>query len=154
MLDTLIRTERDWGALAARLALGVVMFPHGAQKMLGWYGGNGFAATMQFFTESMGIPWILAALAVAAEFFGSLGLILGLLTRVAALGIGSTMLVAILMVHAQYGFFMNWFGNQQGEGFEYHLLAIGLAVALLVRGGGALSLDRLWVSRLRPAGGR
>lgn len=144
MMDRLIRTEDDWGALVARVALGAVMFPHGAQKMLGWFGGNGFSGTIQYFTENMGIPWIFAFLAIAAEFFGSLGLISGLLTRVAALGIGSTMLVAILMVHAPNGFFMNWYGGQQGEGFEYHLLVLGLALVSMIRGGGALSLDRVW----------
>jgi len=147
MIERLIRTEDDRGALVARVALGVVMFPHGAQKVLGWFGGNGFSGTMQYFTDGMGIPWIFAFLAIAAEFFGSLGLIAGLFTRLAALGIAANMLVATLMVHGRYGFFMNWFGNQQGEGFEYHLLAIGLGLALVIRGGGALSLDRFWAER-------
>lgn len=134
MLKKLIQTKDDFLPFVLRLTLGIVMFPHGAQKLLGWYGGFGFSGTMQFFTQTMGIPAIFAFLAIVAEFFGSLGLICGLLTRVAAFGISCVMLVAIFMVHSQYGFFMNWFGNQQGEGFEFHLLAIGIALALMIRG--------------------
>lgn len=147
MLTKLLNTENDYGALIARLALGIVMFPHGAQKVLGWFGGHGFAGTMTFFTETMGIPYLVALLVVLAEFFGSIGLIVGALTRIAALGIGSVMLGAILLVHLPNGFFMNWGGTQAGEGFEYHLLAIGLALALMVRGGGALSIDRIIAGR-------
>ncbi len=147
MLTKLLHTENDYGALAARLALGIVMFPHGAQKVLGWFGGHGFAGTMTFFTETMGLPYLVALLVVLAEFFGSIGLIVGALTRIAALGIGSVMLGAILLVHLPNGFFMNWGGTQPGEGFEYHLLAIGLALALILRGGGALSLDRIIAGR-------
>lgn len=145
MLRKFIHTENDYGALFVRLALGVVMFPHGAQKVFGWFGGHGFAGTMGFFTEVMGIPYILALLVVLAEFLGAIGLIVGALTRIAALGIGSVMLGAIVMVHWPHGFFMNWSGNQAGEGFEFHLLAIGMSLALIVRGAGALSIDR-WLS--------
>lgn len=147
MLNKLLNTENDYGALVARLALGIVMFPHGAQKVLGWFGGHGFAGTMTFFTETMGLPYLVALLVVLAEFFGSIGLIVGAVTRIAALGIGSVMLGAILLVHLPNGFFMNWGGTQAGEGFEYHLLAIGLALILILRGGGALSLDRIIAGR-------
>ncbi len=143
MLKPLINTGDDVSSLVLRLALGAVMFPHGAQKMLGWFGGHGFAGTMHHFTENMGIPYVLALLVVLAEFFGSLGLIAGLLTRVAALGIACVMAGAIAMVHLKFGFFMNWFGNQQGEGFEYHILAIAMALALMIKGGGAASADRM-----------
>jgi putative oxidoreductase len=125
-----------------RLTLAVVMFPHGAQKAFGWFGGHDFKGTMQYFVKS-GIPAPLAFLAIMAELLGPIGLALGLLTRLAALGIAAVMLVAILTVHRPHGFFMNWFGNQQGEGFEYHLLALGLAIALIISGGGAWSLDAL-----------
>ena len=125
----------------ARLALGLVMFPHGAQKMLGWFGGNGFTATIGFFT-GQGIPAPLAFLDIVAEFFGSLGLIVGLLGRVAAFGNFCVMVVAILAVHLPNGFFMNWSGQQAGEGFEYHLLAIALALVVMIGGSGAMSFDR------------
>jgi putative oxidoreductase len=125
-----------------RLTLAVVMFPHGAQKTFGWFGGQGFKATMRSFS-TLGIPAPLGVLAIMAEFLGSLGLAVGLLTRVAALGLAAVMLVAILTVHKPHGFFVNWSGTQQGEGFEYHLLALGLAIALIIGGGGAWSLDAL-----------
>jgi putative oxidoreductase len=140
-LQTLFKTDSALSTLILRLTLGLVFFPHGAQKALGWFGGYGFAATMGFFTGTMHIPALFAFLAIAAEFAGSIGLILGLGTRIAALGIASTMAVAIATVHAQFGFFMNWDGTQKGEGFEYHLLAIGIALALILRGGGKWSID-------------
>ena len=119
------------------------MFAHGAQKMLGWFGGFGFRGTMGFFKEEMKIPSPLAFLAIAAEFFGSLCLLFGFLTRIAALGIAIVMFVAIFAVHLRFGFFANWFGNQKGEGFEFHLLAIALAIVLIAKGAGAFSLDHL-----------
>lgn len=143
LLQRLTRTSSDVAPLVARLALGLVMFPHGAQKALGLFGGYGFSGTMGFFTGQMGIPAAFAALAIAAEFLGSLGLIFGALSRIAALGIAANMLVAIVMVHAKFGFFMNWFGAQAGEGIEYHLLAIGLALIVMVKGAGAWSFDGL-----------
>ncbi len=125
-----------------RLILGIVFFAHGAQKMLGWFGGYGFHGTMGFLTAKLGIPAPLAFLAIAAEFFGGLGLIVGLLGRIAAFGIAVNMLVAIVTVHMANGLFMNWTGQQKGEGFEYHLLAIALCLLIMVKGSGALSLDR------------
>jgi putative oxidoreductase len=117
------------------------MFPHGAQKLLGWFGGGGFAGTMQGMT-GMGLPAVVVFLVILAEFFGSLSLITGVLGRLGAFGILSVMLGALFMVHLPNGFFMNWMGNQKGEGFEYHLLAIGMALAILIRGSGAFSVDR------------
>jgi putative oxidoreductase len=140
-MKAIFRTEDSLPLLIVRLALGVVMLPHGLQKTLGLFGGAGFSGTMGMFT-SQGMPAPLAILVITAESFGSLGLIVGLLTRVAGFGIGSVMLGAIAMVHWQHGFFMNWFGKQAGEGFEYHILALGMALALLVGGGGKASLDR------------
>jgi len=142
MFRKLLGTSDDWVTALMRLVLGVVFFAHGAQKMLGWFGGYGFSGTMGFFTHNMGIPAPLAFLAIAAEFFGGIGLVLGLLSRVAAFGIAVNMVVAVLTVHLPNGLFMNWAGTQKGEGFEYHLLAIALAVAIMVKGGGAASIDR------------
>ena len=129
--------------------LGVVFFEQGAQKMLGWFGGYGFTGTMGFFTGAMHIPALFAFLAIAAEFFGGLGLIFGFLTRIAAFGIFCNMIVAIAMVHHNFGFFMNWAGTQKGEGFEFHLLALGITVFLIIRGAGAASVDRRLSSRVK-----
>jgi len=142
MFKKLVNTDNDIATLVIRVLLGVVFFPHGMQKLLGWYGGYGFIGSMGFFTETLHVPAIFAFLAIMAEGLGSLGLITGLLTRVAAFGIGVNMVVAVYMLHWQNGFFMNWFGNQKGEGFEFHLLVIAIAVALIIKGGGALSVDR------------
>jgi putative oxidoreductase len=142
MLARLFKTDANWVVTIVRVVLGIVFFAHGAQKMLGWYGGYGFSGTMGFFTKTLGIPAPLAFLAICAEFFGGLGLILGLLSRIAALGIGVNMLVAIAMIHRHFGLFANWFGNQKGEGYEFHLLVLALVLAIIVRGAGALSLDR------------
>ena len=116
----------------------MVFFPHGAQKTLGWYGAF---HTMYFF-QQQGIPTVFALLAIAAEFFGALGLLLGFLTRVAAFGICVNMIVAIAMVNFRNGMFMNWTGKQGGEGFEFHLLVIAIAAALMLKGAGAFSVDR------------
>ena len=141
MFRKLLSTSNDTTLTVMRLVLGTVMFAHGAQKMLGWFGGYGFHGTMGFFT-GMGVPAPLAFLAICAEFFGGIGLIVGLLSRVAALGIITNMLVAVATVHVHVGFFMNWAGTQKGEGYEYHLLAIALGLLIAVKGGGALSVDR------------
>ncbi len=137
----LLSTPNDFTLTIVRLVLGIVFFAHGAQKMLGWFGGYGFHGTMGFFTHN-GIPAPLAFLAICAEFFGGLGLIFGLLSRIAAFGIMVNMLVAIATVHRFNGLFMNWFGNQKGEGYEYHLLAIALCLVVMIKGAGALSIDR------------
>lgn len=145
MLDWLFRTDDSGSSIVLRLTLGIVFFPHVAQKMLGWFGGYGFRGTMHFFTQEMGIPTVFAFLAIMAEFLGSIALILGLGTRLAALGIAIVMVVAVLTTHAQRGFFMNWFGNQKGEGFECHLLAFAIAAVLCLKGGGLYSLYGLMV---------
>jgi len=140
MLKSLFKTTDDIVPLILRVLLGAVFFPHGAQKVLGWFGGYGFSGTMGAFTQQMHIPALFAFLAIAAEFAGSLALIAGLFTRVAAFGIAAVMAVAVMM-HWQHGFFMNWSGAQKGEGIEYHLLAAGLALVLIIRGGGKWALD-------------
>ncbi len=142
MFKKLIQTDNDTATMILRVLLGVVFFPHGMQKLFGWFGGYGFGGTYGFFTASLGIPAILAVLAILAEGLGSLGLLSGLLTRIAAFGITMNMLVAVLMIHHKYGFFMNWDGKQPGEGIEYHLLVIAIALALIIRGGGKWSVDK------------
>jgi putative oxidoreductase len=139
-----LHTDGGVVGLVLRVTLAVVIFPHGAQKVLGWFGGHGFRGTMKEFTDS-GIPRVFALLAMSAELLGPLGLAVGLLTRVAAFGIACVMLVAIATVHWPNGFFMNWYGNQRGEGFEYHLLALGIVIALVIVGAGAWSLDGVLV---------
>jgi putative oxidoreductase len=141
MLQKLIRTRDDTALAVIRIALGVVMFAHGSQKMLGWFGGFGFSGTMGFFENQLHIPAPLAFLAIAAEFFGGIGLLVGLLGRVAAFGIAVNMVVAILTVHLPNGFFMNWTGQQKGEGFEYHVLVLAITAAVMLYGSGAWSVD-------------
>src|SRR5213594_3694242 len=148
MLNRLVKTDDDYALTIARLVLGILFFIHGDQLMLGWFGGYGLSGSMAFFTKDLGIPAPFAFLAICAEFFGGLMLIVGLLGRVAALTIICTMAVAVVKVHWQFGLFMNWFGTQKGEGFEYHLLAITIGVVIALRGSGARSLDRL-LARLR-----
>jgi putative oxidoreductase len=143
MIKKLLETNDDIAGFVLRVLLGVVMFPHGAQKLLGWFGGYGFSGTMGFFTGKLGIPAVFAFLVIMSEFFGSLALIAGAITRLAAFGVGCVMLGATLMVHLPHGFFMNWAGKQQGEGFEFHLLAMAIAVALMIIGGGRWSIDGL-----------
>ncbi len=135
------QTDDNWSYLILRLVLGVVIFSHGAQKLLGWFGGHGFSPTLAYFTEKVGLPWIVAFLIIVGESFGALGLMVGFLTRLCALGIICIMLGAITTVHWQNGFFMNWSGQQAGEGFEYHLLVLAISTCLLIFGGGKYSAD-------------
>jgi putative oxidoreductase len=151
MTRRILATDDSTATAILRLVLGLVFFAHGAQKMLGWFGGFGFSGTMGYFTGSMHIPAPLAFLAIAAEFFGGLGLILGFLTRIAAFGIAVNMVVAIITVHSAFGFFMNWNGTQKGEGFEYHLLVLAMTAFLIIRGAGAVSVDRALTSA-KPSG--
>ena len=146
MLSDLFSTDADWTQTIVRLILGVVFFAHGAQKLLGWFGGPGLKPTISMMHEHLGLPVPIALLTVAAEFLCGLGLIFGLLGRVAAVGIAFIMFAAIFMVHARNGFFLNWFGDRKGHGYEYHLLAIALAAVIVARGSGAASLDRLFIN--------
>src|SRR5437899_10646752 len=141
MFRKLITTDDNPATLILRLVLGVVFFAHGAQKMLGWFGGPGFSGSMGLFTGYLHIPAPLAFLAIAAEFFGGLGLILGFLTRIAAFGIAMNMVVAIAMVHSSFGFFMNSTGSQKVEGFEYQLRVLAIIAFLMMRGAGAVSAE-------------
>jgi len=146
MIRKLFSTDNSTATAILRMVLGVVFSVHGAQKMLGWFGGPGFSGTMGFFTGVMHIPAPFAFLVIAAEFFGGLGLILGFLTRIAAFGIAINMVVAIATVHSAFGFFMNWNGTQKGEGFEYHLLVLAMTLFLMICGAGAFSIDRAIVT--------
>lgn len=141
-LATLVRTDDAVAPLIARLVLGLVMLPHGAQKAFGWFGGYGFEGTMGFLTGQVGLPWIVAFLVIAIELVGSVALIVGALGRLAALGVVAVMVGAVTTSHLPNGFFMNWSGQQAGEGFEYHLLALALAAIVLVAGSGRASADR------------
>ena len=143
MFNTLFSANGDWVGLVLRLTIGLILFPHGAQKMLGWFGGYGFSGTMGFFTGTAGLPYIVGLAVILLEFGGSLLLVAGLGTRVIALGIIGLMIGIILTSHLPNGFFMNWYGSQPGEGYEYHLLVIGLAAALLIEGAGRYSMDGL-----------
>ncbi len=147
-MKAIFQTDDRWTGLILRVMLALVIFPHGAQKLLGWFGGNGFEGTMGFFTQQ-GMPWLIAFLVIIGESLGAVALALGFLTRFSAGSIGIIMLGAIAMVHWPHGFFMNWFGQQAGEGFEFHLLVIGTALALVANGGGKWSVDGViakWVS--------
>lgn len=141
MIETLTGTHTDWVVGIARIVLGVIFFGHGAQKTLGWYGGQGLASSMRTFSEHLHLPSILAFLVIAGEFFSGIGLIVGLFSRIAALIIVLTMIGAIAMVHLRFGLFLDWFGSRKGHGIEYHLLVIALGLVVVVKGAGAFSLD-------------
>ena len=143
MLRKLLSTPNDPTLTLARIILAVIFFAHGSQKMFGFFGGRGVTGTIAIFQQTMGIPAPLTILAMTAEVFGAIGLFLGLFSRIAALGVLVVMIIAPFANHLYPNFFMNWTGRQTGEGFEYHLLAIALIVSVLVRGAGALSIDRL-----------
>lgn len=140
ILKNAIKTRDDYSLFVVRVVLGLVMLPHALQKLFGWFGGGGIDGTLGFF-GSIGIPAALGVLAIAAESFGAIGLITGFLGRFAALGVASVMLGAMAKVHLPNGFFMNWFGNQAGEGFEYHLLVLAMTAAIVIGGSGAFSVD-------------
>ena len=150
MWQKLLATRNSLPLAIIRLVLGVVMFAHGAQKLLGWFGGYGLSGAMGFFAH-LGIPAPFGYLAIAAEFCGGLGLILGFLSRIAAFGVLCNMAVAVLTVHINNGFFMNWGGTSKGEGYEYHLLAIAMALAVIIGGAVAPSVDRALSKSGSPA---
>lgn len=141
MKELLFSTGDTWAGFVLRITAGLIMLPHGAQKMFGLFGGYGFSATVNFFTETMKLPWLIAIMVILIEFVGSIGLIVGFGSRVWAVAFIAVMAGAIATTNYTHGFFMNWFGNQQGEGFEYHLLIIGMCIALLLMGSGKYSVD-------------
>ena len=143
MQQLLFSTDNGFTGLILRLTIGLIMFPHGAQKMLGLFGGYGFKATMKYFTETMQLPWFISLIIILIEFLGAIGIFLGFGTKIWAVLFIVVMIGAVVTTNYSNGFFMNWFGNQSGEGFEYHLLVIGLCIALLVTGSGKLALDNI-----------
>jgi putative oxidoreductase len=143
MKNKIFNTNNDITGLILRITLGLILLPHGAQKMLGLFGGYGFTGTMGFFTETMHLPWIIGFLVIVIEFIGALALITGFASRIWSVLTILLFTGIIFTSHLDNGFFMNWFGNQKGEGYEYHLLIIGLSLALFVSGSGKLSVDRI-----------
>ena len=141
MKNKIFRTNNDWTGLVTRLTIGLILFPHGAQKMLGIFGGYGFRGTMGFFTGTMHLPWLIGFLVIIIEFFGSLSLIAGFASRLWSVLVIIEMFGAVITTHLNNGFFMNWAGTQKGEGYEFHLLIIGLALATLIDGSGKFSAD-------------
>lgn len=151
MKNLLTTNANNWTALIVRFTLGVVIFPHGAQKLLGWFGGYGFNGTMNFLTGMAHLPWIVALLVILIEFFGALLLIFGFLTRIAAFGMLANFIGILYTSHLHNGFFMNWANDPNAkQGFEYHLLVIGMSIALLIAGGGKASVDSIITSRKIP----
>lgn len=149
IVNKILNTESSWGATIARLTLGIVLFPHGAQKMLGWFGGYGFTGTMNAFTNQMQLPWIVAFAVVLIELFGSIFLILGLGSRLWSLATTGLFVGIIFTNHLEHGFFMNWYGDQAGEGFEYALLIIGVAITVIINGSGKYAFDTELLERLK-----
>ena len=141
MKQILATNPQNWTALIARLALGITIFPHGAQKLLGLFGGYGFQGTMGFLTGTAGLPYVIALLVILIEFFAPLFLITGLLTRVTAFGVAVLFTGVVITSHLSNGFFMNWTGQQKGEGIEYFIMLFGLVFILLIAGGGKASID-------------
>jgi len=148
MTKKIFQTSNSFALAIIRIMLGLALFPHGAQKLLGWFGGYGFTGTMGFLTGSVHLPWIFAFLVIMIEFFGALLLILGIGTRIVSIGVIVLFAGIIFTSHGQNGFFMNWDGTKPGEGFEYHLLVIGMALALLIGGAGKWSVDQLFQKKL------
>jgi len=146
MTQKIFAADSDLTGFITRLTIGLVMFPHGAQKVLGWFGGPGYANEMKFFTETLHIPWLLAFAVIIIEFLGSISLIIGFASRLWAVAMIFLFLGIIFTAHVDHGFFMNWYGDQKGEGFEYHVLIIGLSLATLVKGSGRYSVDRILVT--------
>jgi putative oxidoreductase len=146
-MKKIFQTNENSAVTILRIVLGIVLFPHGAQKLLGWFGGYGFEGTMGFLTGTTGLPWILAFMVIMIEFFGAIALIFGFATRIVSVGVISLFTGIVFTSHFQNGFFMNWSGQMQGEGFEYHLLVVGIAIALLINGSGRWAVDRVLMKR-------
>lgn len=142
MLNRILKTSDSWSLLVLRLLLGIVIFPHGTQKLFGWFGGYGFAGTMNYFTQTVGMPRLLGFVVILLETFGVVALMAGFATRLMALLFSLLALGIVVTSHIQHGFFMNWYGAQAGEGFEYFILWLGICGALLIAGGGVYSADK------------
>jgi len=140
-MEVLVATSPSWAITVVRVTLGVIFFAHGSQKVFGWFGGYGLKGTTGYFV-STGLPLVVAYAVCFFELLGGIGLVLGLLTRLAALAIITVMTGAIARVHWPHGFFINWeLAAGKGHGFEANLAFIAMAVACVIAGGGAFSLD-------------
>lgn len=142
--------SHDISLLIARVVIGVVVMAHGAQKLLGWFGGYGYAGTIDYFTQTIGIPYLFALLIILTESFGMIALVTGLFSRVLSAGVIFIMAGAIAAEHGKFGFFLNWSGSQGGEGFEYHLLVVALASIVVLGGPGTFSMDHVLSNRSQP----
>jgi len=147
-MHRLTQTDDNYGSIFLRVSFAIMIIAHGAGKLFGVFGGFGFEKTMQIFTEHFHIPWILGLAAFLIEFFSGLAILVGYQTRINAFLLASVMSVAGYF-HLEYGFYMNWFGKKAGEGFEFHILAIGMMLALAMLGGGKYSLDRYKMNKER-----
>lgn len=147
MKELILQSQSGWVGLALRVTAAVVMFPHGAQKLLGWYGGFGFKNSMNYFTETVNLPWIVGFLVIILEVFGSIAILAGVGTRLFAIALACVVIGIIFTAQAQNGFFMNWFGNQPGEGYEFSLLLLGIYVCLIIGGSGKLSVDEMLIGK-------
>jgi putative oxidoreductase len=147
MKNKLFETSESYAPLFLRLILGFVVLMHGMQKLFGWFGGLGFSKTMLFFTESVELPWVMGFLVIILETVGAIALITGLATRVIAFSYIILPLGMIFTTHLKNGFFMNWFGTLKGEGYEYFILWIGMALALFVLGGGKYTIDKMFIEK-------
>jgi putative oxidoreductase len=147
MKNKIFKTNNDWTGVVTRLSMGVILLPHGAQKMLGMFGGYGFTVTMGFFTDTMHLPWIIGLFVIIIEFIGAFSLIAGFAARIWSALTIILFLAIIFTSHLDNGFFMNWFGSQKGEGYEYHLLVIGLSIATLINGSGKYSVDGILLNK-------
>lgn len=150
-MKNVLENEKDIAVLILRITVGVVIFAHGAQKLFGWFGGYGFTGTMGYFTETVGLPYIIGFLVIIGESIGMIALALGLLTRFSAISLIVIMSGAFFIDHLPHGFYMNWFGQNAGEGFEFDILVAGAAAAIAVIGAGRYSVDA-WISRIRTEG--
>jgi putative oxidoreductase len=141
MLHATLKTDtRNIASLLMRATLALVIFPHGVQKLFGLFGGYGFDGTMGYFTQTVGLPWILGFMVILAESLGTLFLLFGFLSRIVGASLIAIMTGAAA-THFGNGFFMNWFGNQAGEGVEFFILAVAMALQVTIEGGGKWSVD-------------
>lgn len=147
MKELLFQSQSGWAGLALRITAALVMFPHGAQKLMGWFGGYGYKGTMGYFTQTVGLPWLIGFLVIMLEVFGSLAILAGIGTRLWAIALGIVVIGILFTAHIQNGFFMNWFGNQAGEGIEYFLLLLGIYISLAISGSDKLSVDSLLMAK-------
>lgn len=141
MKQLIFGTTRSWTPILLRLFLGFIFFAHGSQKALGWFGGYGFEGTMGYFTGVVGLPWMIGFFVIVIEFIGGLCIFFGLATRLWSFLLIVLVIGIVSTVHWQYGLFMNWEGNQKGEGIEFFLLVIAASLSLMVTGAGKLSID-------------